>query len=162
MALSSFSSGMCKKVRLGGHLFANLGPPDSNPSRQGCGVQQREHDQPLDRRYNDAHDVIEHHDISPREAVQTPTHSINATSAFVQIKINEPCGDCDMGAHNWVSSFCSLMWIARGRPGRSLRCASASTNTASTPVARTLRICACDRSLAPVPRNPHRKKERPK
>ena len=47
----------------------------------------------------------------------------------------------------WVSSFCSLMWIARGRTGRTLRCAPASTNTASTPVARTLRICACDRSL---------------
>jgi hypothetical protein len=66
-------------------------------------------------------------------------------------------------AHTFgVSSFCSLMWIARGRTGRSLRYAPASTNTVSTPMARTLRICACDRSLAPAPNNPHRKKERPK
>ncbi len=98
----------------------------------------------------------------PRATDQTPTYCIKAILTFVPNEINETCGDCDMGAHIWVSSFCSLMWIARGRTGRALRCASASTNTVSTPMARTLRICACDRSLAPVPKNSHRKKERPK
>ena len=78
---------------------------------------------------------------------QTPTRRLTASPTFTSIEINENRGDCDVGAYILVSSFCSLMWIAWGRTGRSLRCAPASTNTASTPLARTLRICACDRSL---------------
>ena len=48
-----------------------------------------------------------------------------------------------------ITPFCSLMWIARGRPNRALRFAPASTNTASTAEPRTLRICACDRAFFP-------------
>ena len=93
--------------------------------------------------------TLKTHNRQQQAANQTPTSCIKANPTFTSIEINETCGDCDVGAYISISSFCSLMWIARGRTARALRFASASTNTASTPVARTLRICACDRSLGP-------------
>ena len=141
MALSAFLRGACKKGAFGWIPVANLGPPDSNPSRRDwVGLKRRN----ITNSWTaDTKTRVSMQNISSpsRTADQTPIHCVNTFLTFASLEINETCGDCDMGAHIWVSSFCSLMW----KPYLYL----------------PERSVGNDRSDA-VPKNPHRKKERPK
>ena len=150
-------------MRLGGHLFTNLGPPDSNPSHRS-------------RVGFDGKNITSSWttDTKTRMTLQNTASSASGNrpnpdtlhQPEPSLRLIRDQRDLWRLRYGYTHLSLFFLLIDVDRTGSARSCPALRSGKHKYGFhafyARTLRICACDRSLAPVPNNPHRKKERPK